>query len=314
MDRLSYAERLRRRFRREVLAPLDSRVAGPLRRLRNSGRSFRPLFVTGAMGSGTTLLALSLGQRFDFACIITESAHQVASSSCLYNPGVDAFPSVRAYEEAIRPRPEWRPDSIREDLLALYRTFATGSSDRALDKGPNTSLVRSDLLARVFPTGQFLVVFRDPVVNIEGFRRKWRTFGTDALEESIRFYGAIHESFLEASAGFADRVSWLAYESLVEDYDGVLDELGRRLELRPATRAQRLPRRSNVPGQGVRNVTRNGIDLVGDANRRAYTSLEGAVIERIRERLGPLHERMRSLALPGNDARQDPGVGVDLSG
>jgi hypothetical protein len=294
---LPLGERLRRRFRRRVIAPLEERVGAALRRRRNAHREFRPLFVTGAMGSGTTLLAFSLGQRFDVACVVPESAHQVDRGSFLHVAGVDDFPSVGAYEAAIQPRPGWSPAAGRADLLALYRGFASGPSDRPVDKGPNTNLVRAAFLAECFPEGHFLCVFRDPVANVEGFRRKWRTFGRDPLEESIRFYAAIHERFLAESPAFGDRVTWIEYERLVERPDALLDLLAARLGLAPARRPRRLPRRGNVPGQGIRNVARSRIGVVRDANDEALARLAPAEAARIRAALEPLCLRMRALAL-----------------
>ena len=306
VSELSFPERVRRRFRRDVLAPFDAHVAGAVRRRRNARRSFRPVFVTGAMGSGTTLLAFSLGQRFEFACVIAESAHQVSKRSFLHNPGVDAFPSVRAYEEAIRPRAEWSAAQARDDLLRLYRSHARGPSDRALDKGPNTSLVRAGLLAKAFPEARFAMVFRDPVANVEGFRRKWRTFGDDVLDECVRFYAAIHESFLEQAAAFPERVMWVEYETLVRDYDAMLGELARRLELEPAHARRRLAQRTNVPGQGIRNVAHGRIGVVLDANERAYGNLSEPEIARIRDVLGPVHVQMQELAISPRSDRE-PG-------
>jgi hypothetical protein len=294
---LSLPERLRRRFRRQVWAPLDAHLAGALRRRRNAHRDFRPIFVTGAMGSGTTFLAFSLGQRFDLACVIEESAHQVARHSSLWNPGVDAFPSVRAYEEAIRPRPEWSATQVREDLLDLYRSQTRGGSDRVLDKGPNTNLLRASVLARAFPEGRFVVVFRDPAANVEGFRRKWRAFGADSLDESIRFWATIHESFLEQAEAFPERVLWIEYETLVRDHEAGFAELGRRLELEPAQALRRLAGRANVPGQGIRNVARSRIGVVADANEHAYGHLSASEIARIREAVAPLHATLRARAL-----------------
>lgn len=278
-------------------APLDAHVAGALRRRRNARRSFRPVFVTGAMGSGTTLLAFSLGQRFAFACVIAESAHQVSRRSFLHAAGVDAYPSVRAYGEAIRPRGDWSAARAREDLLRLYRSHARGPSDRVLDKGPNAGLVRASLLARAFPEGRFAVVFRDPVANVEGFRRKWGPFRDAPLAECIRFYAALHESFLEQTTDLADRVLWVEYETLVGDHGGVLGELGRRLELEPAGRPRRLASRANVPGQGIRNVARGRIGVVTDANERAYHQLPESEIAEIREALAPLHAELRARSI-----------------
>jgi hypothetical protein len=293
----SLPERLRRRLRGQVLAPVEEHLLGSLHRLRNGRRSFTPIFVAGAMGSGTTLLAFSLGQRYDLACVIAESAHQIGRSSFLHVQGPDAARSIRSYEESIAPRADWAVEQGRADLLRLYRSHARGSSRFVLDKGPNTNLLRAGFLSRCFPEGRFVSVFRDPVVNVEGFRRKWRTFGRDSLDEAIRFYLAIHDGFLRAASTFPDRVILVEYERLVEDYDALLGAIASHIGLRPAARRRRLPRSENVPGQGIRNVARSQIGVVKDANSLAYRNLAATEVDRIREALSPLHERMRALAL-----------------
>jgi hypothetical protein len=296
MASLPLSERIRRRLRRSVIAPLDARVGGAIRRSRNAAREFRPVFVAGAMGSGTTLLALSLAQRFECACVITENAHQVARDSFFHNPGVEAYATVRAYEDAIRPGSDWSVARGRHDLLRLYRSYASGPSDVAIDKGPNVHLLRAAFLARCFPDAFFVGVFRDPVATVEGFRRKWPTFARDSLEECIRFYAAIHESFLEQVSAFPGRVAWVRYESLVDRYDEVLATLAGRAGLRVARKPRRLPTRGNVEGRGIRNVSRSRIGVVADANARAHGNLSREAIARIETVLGPLHERMDALA------------------
>ena len=296
MASLPLSERIRRRLRRSVIAPLDAQVGGAIRRRRNAAREFRPVFVAGAMGSGTTLLALSLAQRYECACVITENAHQVARDSFLHNAGVEAYPTVRAYEDAIRPRPDWSVARGRDDLLQLYRSYASGSSEVAIDKGPNVHLLRAGFLARCFPDAFFVAVFRDPVATVEGFRRKWPTFTRDSLEECVRFYAAIHESFLEQVSAFPERVAWVQYESLVSRYDEVLGALTQRAGLRLARKRRRLPTRGNVAGRGIRNVSGSRIGVLADANARAHENLPREVIATIGSTLGPLHERMQALA------------------
>ncbi|MCI0422338.1 MAG: hypothetical protein L0312_24470, partial [Acidobacteria bacterium] len=55
---------------------------------------------------------------------------------------------------------EWSVERGRADLLRMYRSHASGTSPFAVDKGPNTNLVRAGFLARCFPDGRFVVVFR----------------------------------------------------------------------------------------------------------------------------------------------------------
>jgi hypothetical protein len=223
---------------------------------------------------------------------------------------VEAHPSVRAYEEAIRPRSDWSVERGRHDLLELYRSYAAGPSDVAVDKGPNVHLVRAGFLARCFPDAFFVAVFRDPVATVEGFRRKWPPFARDPIEESLRFYAAIYESFLEQSAAFPGRVAWVEYETLVTQYDGVLDALGQRAGLRPATSRRRLAGRANAEGRGIRNVSRSRIGVVTDADARARAMLPDEVVATIRAALGLLHERLRARSirdLPGSTAPERSG-------
>jgi len=290
------AERVRRRLRRRVWAPFDTRVLGAIRGRRNARREFTPVFVTGAMGSGTTLAALSLSQHFDFACVVTESAREIAAGSPLHLPALEAFESVEAYQRAIEASAGAGAEQARRDLLTLYRRSASRPGRFALDKGPNTSLVRAPLLARAFPDAHFVLVFRDPVANVEGFRRKWPTFGRDSLAASIDFYAAIHEAFLAALPALGPRVVAVEYEALVADHDAQLARIARRIGLAPATRPRALPERGNHRGQGIRNVANGQIRIVTDANQAAYRALPPEEAEVIRTRLGPLHDRLRELA------------------
>ncbi len=286
-----------RRLRHEV-DRVTERLQQAGRRRRNAGRLFRPIFVAGAIGSGTSLLAASLGQRFAVAGVALESARDISPSSCLWIDRVLHFDSIRAYEDKLAPQADWSVAQAREDLLDLYRSRAAGDPDAEafIDKGPNTNLVRASFLAEAFPDAHFVLIFRDPVVNIEGFRRKWLTFGNDRLEESLRFWAAIHERFLEQAESFPDRCISLEYEALVERYEEVLAGLAARLGVEPSARQRPVAARDVGDGRGLRGVEGGRIKIVGDASARAYARLEEQEIDRIRERLGPLHERLRASA------------------
>lgn len=291
-------ERLRRRLRSSVIAPLDARIGGGVRRRIHARRTYRPIFVTGAMGSGTTFVALSLTQRYEVASVITESAHQVEASSFLHNPGIGAFATIEEYADSILPRADWSIERAREDLLRLYRSYTRGPGDAAIDKGPNTSLVRASFLARCFPQAHFVAVFRDPVAIVEGFRRKWPVFGAEPLDRSIDFYNRVYERFLDEMDELGERAILVEYERFVEAYAEMLGALAARLGLRPAARRWRLPERGNYAGQGIRNVRRSVIGVVADANARAYDNLDPEAIAHIRGRTAATHERMRARATP----------------
>jgi hypothetical protein len=283
-----FQERLRRR--------LDATAGAAWRRRRNAGRGYRPIFVAAAMGSGTSVLAVDLAQRFDVAGLVYESAFQVPARSFLRAQPVAAFASVSEYERAIEPGAGWSPDAGRDALLHCYRSWCTGASDWVVDKGPNTNLVRAGFLARCFPDAPFLLLFRDPVANVEGFVRKWPVFGRDGLARSIAFYGSIHEAFLRFAEAEPKRVLAVEYEDFVENHDATLERVARWVGLEPARERRWLGRVPNVEGLGVRNLQGDQVVIVRDANASAYRRLAAEQVDAIRARLGPLHARMQDLA------------------
>ena len=308
MVRSPLLERVRRRFWWQLGDPVVKAVREPLRRYLNAQRSYRPVFICGAMGGGTSLVALQLAQRFACAGVVYESANEVAESSELHISGPELFPTVAAYRDALRPRPHWNVERARADLLALYRATATGRSDVIIDKGPNANLLRAGFLARCFGDAHFVLIFRDPVTNIEGFRRKWPTFGRDTLQASIQFYAETHERFLEAGRAFGDRITAVEYGDLVRANDAVLGALGARLELAPAAGPRRLRSRGNLEGRGIRNVKNSRIGIVQDADARAYDRMDAAAIEEVRSALAPLYDRMAGMALKPEGVRaRTPG-------
>jgi len=288
-------ERVRRVARRLLRARADG-LADGLRLARNARREFHPIFVCGAMGSGTSLLAHSLAQRLDIAGIAPESARQVDPGSFLHSRRIRTYPSIADYHRALLPDRAATAARARRDLLRLYRSKAMRRTPWFVDKAPNASLVRAALLAEAFPKARFVLLFRDPVANIEGFRRKWETFGREPLEESIRFYAEIHERFVAESAAFADRVFALEYEALTERYQESLDALASWLGVAPTRHGLRLEDRANQAGRGIRNVNDGRISVVHNANARAYQALAMADIDAIRKQLDPLHTRLRALA------------------
>ena len=284
-----WADRLRRR----VADP----VRQSLRRLSNRDRDFQPVFVAGAMGSGTTLLAVELWRCFEFAGLVTESALQVTGRSFLQTGPVDRHVSVAAYLAALEPRPDWSVAAARRDLLDLYRSRAEAPGLGVVDKGPNANLVRAGFLKRCFPDARFVLIVRDPVANVEGLRRKWPLFAREPLEVSIDFYRRIHERFLEQSAAFADEVVVVDYDGMVRRHDETLAALGERLELSRSSVPRQLDDRSSARGQGLRAVSENRVEIVQDADRAAYRSLASEDVEAIRAALGPLHRQLLGRAL-----------------
>lgn len=293
MSERSIASRIAARVRRHLREPLE----GWLRRRENAGRTYQPLFISGAMGSGTTLVAFEIGHRFDVAGVVEESALQVSRSSFMRAGLVADFDSTERYLASLYPSEGWSESEAIEALQRMYRTYADRGGLVIVDKGPNANLVRAAFLARCFPESRFLLVFRDPVVTIEGFRRKWPLFASEPLEASIAFFESAYQAFLDQTIGLGDRVVAISYEGLVVDRERTMRQVGERVGLDSSGSERHLAERPNVPGQGIRNVIGNSIGIVRDANRKAYSRMDDADVARIKDALGPIHDRLERMAI-----------------
>ncbi|MGH0033767.1 MAG: sulfotransferase family protein [Myxococcota bacterium] len=303
------AHRARAALRRRVTTPVMDEARHAVRRLRNRGRVYRPLFVCGAMGSGTTLLAFLLGQRLDTAGVVAESARHISRRSCLHVDRTDSFASIADFERAIQASPDWSLEAARADLQRLYRSRAVRSSDVIVDKGPNTNLTRASFLKQAFPDARFVLIYRDPVANIEGFRRKWKLFGRSPLDEAIGFYRRIHESFLQAAERFPADVRVVDYAQLVAHDAAILEGLGQWARVGPASESLALPDRENRAGRGARNVVGGEVRVVSGADRSSYERLAEAEISAIRDGLADLAQRLSERAWrPAADGAPAPSV------
>ena len=275
---------------------LDRQFIEPVRRARraraNVDRVLNPLFVTGAMGSGTTLLGLELGQRFETSGIIDESCLAVPKDSYLHVEPIERHRLIGDYYQSLLPRRDWQIDVGRKQMLLLYRERAERGVGPIVDKAANSHLCRSAFLLRCFSEAPMLVIFRDPVANIEGFRRKWPTFGNDSLVENISFYRTIHEAFLETRARNPGRTLLLSYEALTMDPDATFDLVRESVGLVPVEEAAGIEFRANEIGQGVRNVGSDGIQIVANANEKALAAVPPEEASSISTALGDLHTRM----------------------
>jgi hypothetical protein len=248
------------------------------------------------MGSGTTLLALLLGQRLETAGVVTESARQISRSSFLHMPRTDSYASVAALTRALDVSASWDVTAARSDLSRLYRRRAFRSSEWIVDKGPNANLVRARQLKEAFPDSRFVAIFRDPVANVEGIRRKWSLFAESSLEEAIEFYRTIHEAFLEAIEEFSDDCLLIDYDEMVRRDAEYIRGLSSWLDIGAPTSSLPMRDRPNVKGRGVRAVSGKTISVVQGASGEAYARLSSTEVEAIQMGLSDLMSRLGELA------------------
>lgn len=297
MATLSIADRIRLRFQHDVGLPFERRVRVPWRRWRNASRVFRPVFVTGASGGGTSVLAVSLAQGWDCAGLVYECDAAVGEPSFLHVPALATYPSLAAYEAFIAPDAGWSVERGRADLQAMMRGHASAPGDAVVAKGPDIHLTRVAFLHGCFPEAVSVAVVRDPAANLEGMRRKWPLFGSAPLDECIAFFRRMHERYLDDSEPFRERALVVRYRDLVSRPRPTLAAVAERAGLQPTTRRLRVPDAPNVEGQGVRNVRDSRVEMVTDADQRARDRLPPDETRRIDEALAPLMARLEAVAL-----------------
>lgn len=263
--------------------------------LRHAGASYDPVFVAGAMGSGTTLLAFLLGRHYAFSGAIPESALQIAPESPLHMMRAREHSGLDDYIRRASEQPHWRVDMAVASMQELYRERARQRSGRILDKAPNTHLLRAHFLGRCFPRSQFVAIFRNPAANIEGFMRKWPMCRDAGLDACIDFYNRMYECFLDFATANPERVYFVEYEDLVANPMARIEHVSEWLGVLPAENVLRFPAREKGPGLGLRNVRDGVVQVLSNTSAESLERLALADRERILARTEAVYRRMRAL-------------------
>lgn len=266
--------------------------------LKHWDHDFDPLFVCGVAGSGTTLLSGLLDQRYRNAGCLHESALMMSVKSALRVKRVGSYGNLSAYYSGIFIPNSISNGEIRDSILELYRrvTRYPKESRIVIDKAPNVHLVRTPRLKAAFPSSKVLLIFRNPVTNIEGLRRKWPdVFGQADLNEVCDFWQSVHEIFLQDTKDFRLDVMGVSYERLTRYTKEVLDRLARFCKLQPRKRALEYPSKPDLPGKGLRNVVNGQIEIVRESIPPDMWCLSEAECIHINERLMGLHDKLDRL-------------------
>lgn len=274
--------------------------------LRNSirrtlDRDFRPVFLAGIAGSGTTLLSGLLDQHFRTCACFHESARQAPPDSPLYTENFESYPSIEAYAAVLFGPRSLPPETLRRWMLRLYRAKARypKPSNAVIDKAPNCHLARMKGLKEAFGNAKVLVIFRDPVASIEGLRRKWpKLFGAASIDAVCDFWERLHLQMIEDARSFQEDVFWIAYEDLVRDPEGWVERIGAECGLERRAKLRKYDDKPNAPGKGLRNIAGGVIQVVDTIDGPAAPALNEAEILRIRARLGGLYETLHALSRP----------------
>jgi hypothetical protein len=263
--------------------------------VRHGDDDFRPVWVCGVAGCGNTVTAALLHERFEVAGFADESALYAPSGSPFAIRSSRTFDTVAAFQAAMMMAPGLTPAELRQALAVQYRreTELPKSGRVIIDKAPNTHMLRAAMLHAAYPSGRFVLVFRDPLGHIEGMRRKWDLFGKATLDEVCSFWRNLHEQFLIDIHPFRSQVIGFTYEEFVADAESCCERMRWFLELEPRADRKRREDRTNRPGYALRNVVDGTVRIIGNANAEAIDRLSMADRKSIADALMPLYERMR---------------------
>lgn len=272
-------------------------LSNTLRRALDS--DFRPIYLAGVAGSGTTLSSSLLDQHFKVAAALHESAREAARTSPLYMRNIEWHDSVPQYYRHLFFDAHVTAADVRKWSLRLYRDSARYPkvSNAVIDKAPNSHLVRMKLLHAAFPDARVLLVFRDPVANIEGLRRKWpKVFGAAPIGEVCEFWEKVHRQFERDVAGFEGHVRWYEYERLVANPEGWLEETAGFCGLERRAEPRQYKDKPNEPGKGLRNVSEGVIGIDPGAVAPKPGTLSAGEVDEIRARLSAVHDSLKARA------------------
>lgn len=241
----------------------------------NSRKDFSPIFICGIAGSGTSLLAKSLFQKYKCA-LIDESALSMPHNSPLKMYRSSGYINIEHYYYNILLS-LWLPDNIIKKWYQRFymeRIPPFSSYTKTIDKSPFSHMVRAPVLKRIFPESYFILVFRDPSANIEGLIRKWPLFRNSELADVVCFWKKLHIDFINNHLSFNDGIFGISYESLIENYDLVLDRIAFNCGLVLRKNPAKLPDVGNQPKTNIRNIKDGKIICVKNSNQESIDRLE----------------------------------------
>ncbi len=226
-------------------------------------RNYEPIFVSGLSGSGNTLLAALLDQEYLVAGLADETALHARFRSCLKIRSTIAHTSLDSYAASLTLPDDLPVETLRSDVLREYRRYTERPkrSAFAIDKAPNSHLVRAARLHAAFPDAHFLVMVRDPYEQMEGLLRKWELYRNAGLAATVRFCRGLIDRFEVQTRDFEDQTLYVTLDDVKQQSDEVLTKIARRIGLEKRSAPKKRESVRNLQGFALRNV-RDGEILI----------------------------------------------------
>lgn len=257
---------------------------GGFRRLMDT--DFRPIFVCGVSGSGTTLMSGLLDQQYENEFCLHESDRMREADPDLFIKHSSLYENLDVYYQDLIRTDTYSIERIRAAKLNLYRQLSSYPrySDAILDKAPNSHLVRIGQLYQAFPMAKIVLIYRDPVETIEGLMRKWpQLFGRAGVNMLCEFWNNLHLKFLNQTSLIKDEVFAVSYNDLIHDPLNWLERLTSWADLKKRDTTKAYVDKTNRPGKGLRNIVGGKINVVSQQKvkpSRVLTAQEEEIIHK----------------------------------
>lgn len=236
----------------------------------------KPIFIISLPRSGSTLLQTLMASHPDIA---------TAPETWLLLPIASIDPDDR-YKVRVYSNYSWRHtrvaisdfvkllpgereyfiNAIREFVLKLYASAASGDSEFFLDKTPRYYLI-IDFLAEVFPDAKFIILLRHPLDVLSSIITTWGGDRLHITHWAVDLFGGPFY-LKEGYEKYASRSLIVKYEELVAEPDRVIKEVDAFLGLEHVDRTlQNLEWKANVGRMGDQKIKRKQTITSGSIGR-----------------------------------------------
>jgi Sulfotransferase family len=245
----------------------------------------RPIFIIGAMGSGTTLLRMMLDSHPNIA-IPEETGFMRIYNAYRWTP-------FKYSGGETMERLGWTPEALDVHLAqhfdGLFMNYAEQYGKRRWGEKSPLHTWHVPNMARLFPHAQFVMIMRHPAASVHSNLRRFTRYA-ESPDEPRRHWGWYGHLIAQHAVLLGDRMRFIRYEHLVLEPQQALDELLAWLGEPPSDAVLRHHEVQSGRGGSLEASGKSRLDEPIDTSRidRWRSSLPQAEQNRIARRLGPL--------------------------